>query len=354
MLQKADTKWMQRALDLAEKGSSTTLPNPMVGCVIVLDSKAIAEGYHEKYGEGHAEVNALATIPELSREVLARTTAYVTLEPCSHHGKTPPCANLLIDRGIGRVVYAIEDPNPLVSGAGHSLLKDAGLEVVSGVLEEEARLMNRKFLHLQKSDLPYIVLKWAQSLDGYMDPEMSAAYGRGGVAITSVDTLRHVHQLRAENSGILIGRKTAEVDNPSLNVREVNGPNPVRIVIDPELRLDDSKLKMIGHDGETWIMCKPGFKRHISGAEVKPWLEGDLPVMLRKLRKNGIHSLLVEGGAFTHEKFLEQGLYNEIYVFKGVDEFGDGLKAPLIKQYKSGKVCETYVGADALWHYIRG
>ncbi|MDG2362664.1 MAG: bifunctional diaminohydroxyphosphoribosylaminopyrimidine deaminase/5-amino-6-(5-phosphoribosylamino)uracil reductase RibD [Flavobacteriales bacterium] len=354
MLQKADTKWMQRALDLAEKGSTTTLPNPMVGCVIVLDSKTIAEGYHEKYGEGHAEVNALATIPELSREVLARATAYVTLEPCSHHGKTPPCANLLIDRGIGRVVYAIEDPNPLVSGAGHSLLKDAGLEVVSGVLEEEARLMNRKFLHLQKSDLPYIILKWAQSLDGYMDPEMSAAYGRGGVAITSVDTLRHVHQLRAENSGILIVRKTAEVDNPSLNVREVNGPNPVRIVIDPELRLDDSKLKMIGNDGETWIICKPGVKRHISGAEVKPWLEGDLLVMLRKLRKNGIHSLFVEGGAFTHGKFLEQDLYNEIYVFKGVDEFGDGLKAPLITQYKSGKVCETSVGADALWHYIRG
>ena len=354
MLQKADTKWMQRALDLAEKGSSTTLPNPMVGCVIVLDSKTIAEGYHEKYGEGHAEVNALATIPELSRETLARATAYVTLEPCSHHGKTPPCANLLIERGIGRVVYAIEDPNPIVSGSGHSLLKDAGLEVVNGVLKEEARLMNRKFLHLQTSDLPYIVLKWAQSLDGYMDPEMSAAYGRGGVAITSVDTLRHVHQLRAENSGILIGRKTAEVDNPSLNVREVNGPNPVRIVIDPELRLDDSKLKMIGHDGETWIICKPGFKRHISGAEVKPWLEEDLPVMLRKLRKNGIHSLFVEGGAFTHGKFLEQGLYNEIYVFQGVDEFGDGLKAPLITQYKSGKVCETSVGADALWHYIRG
>ena len=354
MLQKADTKWMQRALDLAEKGSSTTLPNPMVGCVIVLDSKTIAEGYHEKYGEGHAEVNALATIPELSRETLARATAYVTLEPCSHHGKTPPCANLLIERGIGRVVYAIEDPHPIVSGSGHSLLKDAGLEVVNGVLEEEARLMNRKFLHLQTSDLPYIVLKWTQSLDGYMDPEMSAAYGRGGVAITSVDTLRHVHQLRAENSGILIGRKTAEVDNPSLNVREVNGPNPVRIVIDPELRLDDSKLKMIGHDGETWIMCKPGFKRHISGAEVKPWLEEDLPVMLRKLRKNGIHSLFVEGGAFTHGKFLEQGLYNEIYVFQGVDEFGDGLKAPLITQYKSGKVCETSVGADALWHYIRG
>ncbi len=354
MLQKADTKWMQRALDLAEKGSSTTLPNPMVGCVIVLDSKTIAEGYHEKYGEGHAEVNALATIPELSRETLARATAYVTLEPCSHDGKTPPCANLLIERGIGRVVYAIEDPNPIVSGSGHSLLKDAGLEVVNGVLKEEARLMIRKFLHLQKSDLPYIILKWAQSLDGYMDPEMSAAYGRGGVAITSVDTLRHVHQLRAENSGILIGRKTAEVDNPSLNVREVNGPNPVRIVIDPELRLDDSKLKMIGHDGETWIICKPGFKRHISGAEVKPWLEEDLPVMLRKLRKNGIHSLFVEGGAFTHGKFLEQGLYNEIYVFQGVDEFGDGLKAPLITQYKSGKVCETSVGADALWHYIRG
>jgi len=353
LIQKDDTKWMQRALELAEKGSSSTLPNPMVGCVIVLDSKAIAEGYHEKYGEGHAEVNALAAIPELSREVLARATAYVTLEPCSHHGKTPPCANLLIDRGVGRVVYALEDPNPIVSGSGHSLLKDAGLEVMCGVLEEEARLMNRKFLHLQKSDLPYIILKWAQSLDGYMDPEMSAAKGRGGFAITSVETMRHVHQLRAENSGILIGRKTAEVDNPSLNVREVKGLNPVRIVIDPELRLADSKLKMISNDGETWIICKPGLKRDILGAEVKPWLEGSLPVILRKLRKNGIHSLLVEGGAFTHGKFLEQGLYNEIYVFKGGREFGSGLKAPQITQYKSGKVYETSVGADALWHYIR-
>lgn len=354
MLQKDDTKWMQLALELAEKGSSSTLPNPMVGCVIVLDSKAIAEGYHEKYGEGHAEANALAAIPELSREDLARATAYVTLEPCSHIGKTDPCANLLIDRGLGRVVYAIEDPNPLVCGSGHSLLKEAGLEVVSGVLEDQARLMNRKFLHLQKSNLPYVVLKWAESLDGYMDPEISAANGRGGVAITSIETMRHVHQLRAENSGVLIGRKTAEVDNPSLNVREVKGPNPVRIVIDPEMKLDETKLQMMDNDGETWLICKPGFERHIPGADVKPWLEGGLPVLMRKLRRNGIHSLFVEGGAFTHGKFLAEDLYNEIYIFKGVEELGSGMNAPLITQPKSGKVRETSVGVDTLWHYIRG
>jgi diaminohydroxyphosphoribosylaminopyrimidine deaminase/5-amino-6-(5-phosphoribosylamino)uracil reductase len=187
-----------------------------------------------------------------------------------------------------------------------------------------------------------------------MDPEVSAAHGRGGVAITSVETMRQVHQLRTENSGILVGRKTAEVDNPSLNVREVKGVNPVRIVIDPELRLDDSKLKMIGNEGETWIICKPGFKRHISGAEVKPWLEGGLAVMLKRLRKNGIHSLFVEGGAFTHGKFLDEDLYNEIYIFKGVDELGGGIKAPLITQTKSGKVCISSVGEDTLWHYIRG
>lgn len=355
MLQQADKKWMLRALALAEKGTSTsTLPNPKVGCVIVLDSKAIAEGHHEKHGENHAEVNALQMIPELGRKVLAQATAYVSLEPCSHFGKTPPCANLLINRGIGRVVYAMEDPNPLVSGAGGTLLRGAGIQVVSGVLEIEARFVNRKFLHLQKSDLPYIILKWAQSSDGYMDPEISALGGRGSVAITTEETMRHVHQLRADNTGILVGRKTTEVDNPSLNVREATGPNPVRIVIDPELRIDESKLKMIGLEGETWLVCKMGFEREIRGVQVKPWLEDDLSVMLRKLRCHGIHSLLVEGGAFTHAKFLEKELFNEVYVFKGVGELKGGLRAPTFKQNKSGKVSKSSVGADTLWHYIRG
>ena len=351
MPQKADKKWMERALELAKKGGASTLPNPMVGCVIVLNSEIIAEGYHKKFGESHAEVNALSMIPELSPEDLSKATAYVTLEPCSNFGKTPPCANLLIERGVGRVVTAMEDPNSVVSGRGHQLLSDSGIDVVTGILETKARLVNRKFSHLISSDLPYITLKWAQSKDGFMDPDDSALSGRGGVAITSLNTKREVHKLRSENSAILVGRKTAEVDNPSLDVREVSGTNPVRIVIDPEMKLGD--LKMTHHKGETWIICKAGFERPVPGAKVRPWLGGSLPLMLRELRRNGIHTLLVEGGAFTHNKFIEEGCYNEMYVYTGPTELNGGLKSPLTTDLESGKVYDTNVGIDTLWHYIR-
>ncbi|PCJ82182.1 MAG: riboflavin biosynthesis protein RibD [Bacteroidetes bacterium] len=353
-----DEYWMQRALDLAELGSNTTLPNPMVGCVIVIDGELIAEGWHMKFGEAHAEVNALNKIKHLSPTTLKKATVYVTLEPCSHFGKTPPCADLLIFRGVGRVVTSMEDPNPKVSGRGHKRLKDAGITVKCGVLEKKAMFLNRKFIAIQSftKPRPYIVLKWAQSQDGFIDTEIDAESGRGGYAITGKEVKDEVHKLRAENNGILIGNRTAIVDNPSLTVREIGGVNPTRIIIDPELRVDIETLKMKDKDGVTLILCSEKAITEYDYDQVKilPWLDLEMEVWLCKLKEEeGINSLLVEGGATTHSKFINLGLYDEIIVFSSQFKLYRGLPAPKFPEVNSGKVEISQVGIDVRKHYFR-
>ena len=199
----SDERWMRRALELAQKGQLTTWPNPMVGCVVVENNQILGEGWHQRFGEGHAEVNALDKIED--NKDLSRATAYVTLEPCSHHGKTPPCAVLLTSRGVGRVVVATQDPNPVVAGRGLTTLTEAGIEVIAGCLEKEALELNRRFFFAMHESRPWITLKWAQSRDGFVDPDERAKDGRGGHPLTGAASARHTHTLRATHDGILVG-----------------------------------------------------------------------------------------------------------------------------------------------------
>ena len=353
-----DEVWMARAIELAELGSAHTLPNPMVGCVIVLDEVVIAEGFHEQFGGAHAEVNALGQIPDYTQEQLQRATAYINLEPCNCFGKTPPCVDLLLSRNVGRVVCAMKDPNPNVFGKGFERLREAGIEVVVGVLEKEARRLNRKFIALQDNLItrPYITLKWAQSADGYIDPEINAKQGRGSFPITSKQTQKIAHQLRANNKAILVGRTTIEVDNPSLSVRHAEGNNPTRLIIDPRLKLDYSALNMTREQGETWVLCNDNEHRgtlEIENVKVLPWLNLNTEDWLGKLRNEGIHSILVEGGASTLQKFLDCDCYDDIEIFISDKNLDSGLQAPKLPQITSGKFTEMRVGEDLRKQYIR-
>ena len=353
-----DEVWMARAIELAKLGSAHTLPNPMVGCVIVLDECFIAEGFHEKFGGAHAEVNAMAQIPDYTQEQLKRATAYINLEPCNCYGKTPPCVDLLISRNIGRVVCAMKDPNPSVFGLGFKRLSEAGIEVVVGVLEKEARVLNRKFIALQNNHFtrPYITLKWAQSLDGYIDPEIKAKKGRGSVPITSKQTQKVVHQLRANNKAILVGRNTVEIDNPSLSVRHSEGNNPTRLIIDPRLEIDYSLLSMTREKGETWVLCDKDEhreKQEIKNVKVLPWLNLNTEGWLKNLRSDGIHSILVEGGADTLQRFIDSDYYDDIEIFISNKKLKSGLQAPKLPQIVNEKITETRVGEDLRKQYIR-
>jgi diaminohydroxyphosphoribosylaminopyrimidine deaminase/5-amino-6-(5-phosphoribosylamino)uracil reductase len=346
-----DIGWMERALELAGEGRSKVQPNPMVGCVIVLDGKIIAEGYHKEYGGPHAEVLAMTAIAEMSKQDLSRATAYVTLEPCSHFGKTPPCSDMLITRGVGRVVYAMEDPNPEVSGQGHKKLIDKGVEVVTGVLNEEAAHLNRVFISNLKSSLPYITLKWAQSSDGFMDADVDAAKNRGSYPISSVNASKLVHGLRAMRGGILVGRKTVEVDNPRLSVRSTKGENPYRIILDPELKIDHSGLRMHNEEGLTYIVCNTTETiEEREGFVFIQGLENGLRSVLIKLRGDGVHSMLVEGGAYTLHSFIEEGLWDEAFVITAKSQLGEGLKAP---ERPMAGTLQDFDGDDTIDRYVR-
>lgn len=229
-----EEKYMARCIELARGGEGNTAPNPMVGAVIVHKGKIIGEGFHRKCGEAHAEVNAVASVWD--EALLRDSTIYVSLEPCSHYGKTPPCAELIIRKGIPRVVVGTLDPFPEVSGRGVRMLREAGIEVVTGVLEEEARALNPAFMTFQIRKRPYVYLKWAQSADGFMDIRREDA-SVPSVLLSSAETLRRVHRLRSEVAAIMVGTRTALLDNPSLTVRHWAGRSPVRVVLDRTLKL---------------------------------------------------------------------------------------------------------------------
>lgn len=284
----ADRLMMTRALQLARNGALHASPNPMVGCVIAAPGgRVIGEGWHRRCGEGHAEVNAVASVAEADRPLLAQSTVYVTLEPCSHYGKTPPCAKLLIDSGVKRVVVATADPFEKVSGRGLAMLRDAGIEVQTGLMADEARALNARFFTAHTLRRPYVTLKWAQSSDGYIDgrehPADSAA------AISTPLNAASVHRLRALHDAILIGSGTYLADSPSLTVRYFAGESPRRLVADRSGRIGDAE-----------------------GWEVRR--EADLHTLLSDLYAEGVTSLLVEGGRTLLQEFLDAGLYDDIRV----------------------------------------
>jgi diaminohydroxyphosphoribosylaminopyrimidine deaminase/5-amino-6-(5-phosphoribosylamino)uracil reductase len=298
----------------------------MVGCVIVHNGSIIGEGYHRKYGEAHAEVNAVNSVR--NPDLLLESTLYVTLEPCSHFGKTPPCADLIVEMGIPRVVVGSRDPNEKVSGRGLEKLKTAGIELVTGMLEEECNRMNRRFMTFHQQQRPYIILKWAQTEDGYMDKTRNEEEFGQPTWITNDLSKIAVHKMRSDEAAIMVGTRTALKDNPSLTVREWSGGHPLRIVLDRTGKLDEN-CALLDQSTETIVFSE-------IEKEIKPNLEyiplkfgpGMLLEINAILFRRGIQSLLVEGGKSLLESYMQENLWDEARVYIGSKRFGAGVKAP--------------------------
>jgi diaminohydroxyphosphoribosylaminopyrimidine deaminase/5-amino-6-(5-phosphoribosylamino)uracil reductase len=313
--------FMQRALELAKLGQGNVSPNPMVGCVIVHQNEIIGEGWHQKYGESHAEVNAIHAVKNQSK--LSEATVYVTLEPCSHFGKTPPCADLLIKHQVKKVVICNKDPFHLVAGQGIEKLQNAGIEVVTGVLEEEGKKQNARFFTFVEKKRPYIILKWAETADGFIGGEN---YER--IKISNDFSHQLVHKWRSEEEAILVGYRTALYDNPSLNVRFWTGKNPIRIVIDRHLQLPQN-LHLFDNNQRTLIINEQ--KNEIINQNHYIKLENfSLNHLLNHLFELKIQSVLIEGGASTLQSFIDLNLFDEIRVFKSLSMIKKGIFAPIL------------------------
>lgn len=323
----ADELYMQRCLELASNGLGHVSPNPLVGCVIVYQDQIIGEGYHQMIGGPHAEVNAIESVRDSS--CLPYSTLYVNLEPCSHYGRTPPCADLIIRKRIKRVVIGCEDPYHEVSGQGMQRLRDHGIEVCVNVLHEQARKLNRRFFTFQEKKRPYVILKWAQTADGFIDILRQPGAEARPTWITSEKLRLLVHKWRAEESAIMIGTNTAMIDNPHLNVRDWTGKQPLRVVIDRACRLPDTLNIFMGQQ-ETFVYnnLKDTREGHIRWVRLA---DSDqlLPGILTHLYQEGIQSVLVEGGRHLLQSLIDQQLCDEARVFVGPQFFGNGCRAPV-------------------------
>lgn len=322
-----DEFFMRRCLQLAALGAGTAAPNPMVGAVVVCDGAIIGEGYHHKCGEAHAEVNAIATVK--NPELLCRSTIYVSLEPCSHYGKTPPCADLIISRKIPNVVVGMVDPFGKVNGNGINKLRAAGCNVKVGVLEDECRQLNRAFITFHTKKRPYVILKWAESADGFIDGERSTENNRP-VWLTNDACRALVHRWRAESGAIMVGYNTALLDNPQLNVRAWTGRDPLRIVTDRALQLPDN-LHLFDHSQPTWRLntINDNSTENLQNV-LLPWGDAMLPALMQRLYDAQINQLIVEGGTRLLQSFINAGLWDEALIFKSPVVLGGGVKAPVI------------------------
>ena len=312
-----EEKYMRRCIQLARNGLCNAAPNPMVGAVIVCDGKIIGEGYHVRCGEAHAEVNAIRSVK--------RSTIYVSLEPCSHHGKTPPCADLIIEKQIPRIVIGCQDPFSKVAGRGIQKLKDAGREVIVGVLEDECRHLIKRFITFHTLHRPYITLKWAESADGFID--LCRTEGNPVILSTPLTSML-VHKKRAEHSAILVGTRTAKLDNPSLNVRNWYGRSPIRLVIDRKQSLSPT-LHLFDGSVLTLVFTEH-FQDALPNVEYLPidFQQDILPQIMQILYERGIQSLLVEGGSALLQSFIDAGLWDEAYVEESPRSLISGVKAP--------------------------
>lgn len=321
--------YMQHCIQLALKGFGSVAPNPMVGCVIVCDGKIIGEGYHQKYGQAHAEVNAINSVK--NKELLLKATLYVNLEPCSHYGKTPPCADLIIENKIPTVVIGSRDINSVVNGLGIQKLTEAGINVTVGVSEDDCKKLNKRFFTFHKKKRPYIILKWAQTADGFIDVKRSEENPGKAMQISNPESQQLVHQWRGQEQAIIVGTNTALLDNPQLTVRHLQGKNPLRITIDKWLRIpkqyhlfDKSTPTLIftavDEPSETFLeYIKIDFEKAI------------IPQILNELFHRSIQSLIVEGGEQLLNSFIETGAWDEARVFISDKKIEKGINAPVLK-----------------------
>ena len=321
-----EDKFMYRCLQLARIGNGYVAPNPMVGAVIVHNDRIIGEGYHRRYGESHAEPNAIRSVKEV--ELLRESTLYVNLEPCSHYGKTPPCANLIINSGIPRVVIGTTDPNPKVSGKGIAMLREAGVEVEVGVLEHECNELNKRFFIWQRERRPFVLLKWAQTRDGFIDAKRTTA-GNGPILISNKMTRQFTHKYRAQNQSIMVSTNTAVLDNPNLSVRRWAGKNPVRITIDRTGRIPETN-HLKDESTHTLVFTARTDCRSSSKLEfITIDFSGDvIRQILDTLARYAIHSVLVEGGSQLLNSFISSGLWDEAHVEISTYEIKEGVPAP--------------------------
>ena len=322
-----DESFMKRCFQLATNGMGCVAPNPMVGAVIVHDGRIIGEGWHRQWGGPHAEVNAVASV--LDKSLLCNSTIYVSLEPCSHYGKTPPCAKLLVDCGFPRVVVANMDPFPLVSGRGVQMLRDSGAVVETGLLEAEGWELNRRFFTFHTKHRPYVILKWAQTANGFM-----ASAGGGRLFISNPVSSVLVHKLRAEEAAILVGTNTAMLDNPKLTVRDYSGKNPVRVLIDRRLCVPDS-FNIYNDEAKTIVFTEADSCNMHVGDNVHfvcaPFDSNgvDLNFVMETLYNTNLQSLIVEGGASLLNSFVRDGFVDECRVETNLSlSVADGLRAP--------------------------
>ena len=335
MIEADHIKYMRRCLDLAAKAEGLTYPNPMVGSVVVHDGKVIGEGFHLRSGGPHAEVNAINSVAD--RSLLKRSTLYVNLEPCSHFGKTPPCADLIISSGIPKVIIGTTDTNGKVSGKGIEKLKQSGCEISTGILEEECRRLNRRFFTSIEKSRPYVTLKWAQSCDGYIDIIREPEHAIGPTWITGAPEKNLVHKWRSEEQAILVGAATVRADNPRLDVREWTGNQPLRIVLSQSGNID--KNAAVFRQKGRWIMFTSAAHNDANDSRIIR-LDENRPAavqILESLHSTGIQSLFVEGGAKILNHFIETGLWDEARVFTGKTTFDKGITAPLLLQKRLKK-----------------
>ncbi|MDC0204420.1 bifunctional diaminohydroxyphosphoribosylaminopyrimidine deaminase/5-amino-6-(5-phosphoribosylamino)uracil reductase RibD [Flavobacteriales bacterium] len=330
--------FMKRCLELAQKGAGLVSPNPMVGSVIVYKGEIIGEGFHQKYGEDHAEVNAINSVND--KRLLNKSTLYVNLEPCAHFGKTPPCTNIIIENKIPKVIISCVDSFSEVSGKGIEKMKNEGIEVVVGILEKESRILNKRFFTFHEENRPYIILKWAKSSDGFIAPKNQ----NEPFWMTSYESKTLVHKWRSEEDAILVGRITAEKDNPSLTVREVTGSNPIRLVIDKNLKLSDNS-NLFNSEVKTIVFNT--IKSEIIGTNqfIKINFNYLIKNILKELHKQNIQSVIIEGGRTTLQSFIDANIWDETRIFTANKLLVQGLKNPIIK---GERILEEKIGDDKL------
>lgn len=332
---------MLRCIQLAKNGFGTTYPNPLVGSVLVVGNKIIGEGWHYESGKPHAEVNAINIVKD--KALLKKATIYVSLEPCSHYGKTPPCANLIIEKGIKNVVIGSTDPNPKVSGKGIIKLIQAGCNVSVGILEKECDALNKRFFTFQNKKRPYILLKWAETQDGFIAP--ISRDKQAPVWITQKHSRQRVHLMRAQEQAILVGTNTILEDNPSLTTRDIIGLSPIRILLDRQLRIPATASAL---DDSVRTIVITEIKKDTSKNILYEHINFRAPIAVQIceiLFKHQIQSIIIEGGTQTLQTFIDENLWDEAHIYKGVTHFENGKKAPVLEGFK---ISEEKIKGDLL------
>lgn len=322
--------YMQRCIQLASKGLGLTYPNPLVGCVIVNEGRIIGEGWHQEAGKAHAEVNAINSVKDKS--LLSRSTLFVSLEPCSHYGRTPPCSHLIVKMEIKNIIIGTIDFNSEVSGKGIEYLKKNGCNVTVGILEDECRKLNKRFFTFHQKKRPYIILKWAETKDGFIFPETGINKNNKPIWISNTYSLQFVHKWRTEEQSILVGTTTAIVDNPKLNARNYFGNDPLRLVIDKDLKINDN-YNLFDGERKTIVFTQRKINYNIKNVifKVLDFNTNLVDQICNYLYSIDILSIIIEGGAKTLQNFIDQNLWDEARVFTGTQVFKNGVKSPKLK-----------------------